>query len=255
VYFSKASERESITIDSLTKVSNFLIVSAQQKKLVRQSVCAQVTKYPIWTGVLGEILIGLKSEIDFLNSRCPSKEIKMAQQIVATCQKFLESATSYDPESTSWMRLAPAKGAESPTSNKWEDVLEMFLDLINCLSEETKLTSEVKKLEVMKEGLYQIRDVLIDKSIGYKETRHQESLVHKKLSKTLGQEVSYDGETLLSELQHNHQFICFVADGLVRNYIFIPGTEVFGKKYGTRILKPLIPIAKIVASYADRQNF
>nr|XP_009602289.1 uncharacterized protein LOC104097431 [Nicotiana tomentosiformis]XP_009602296.1 uncharacterized protein LOC104097431 [Nicotiana tomentosiformis]XP_018626727.1 uncharacterized protein LOC104097431 [Nicotiana tomentosiformis]XP_033512398.1 uncharacterized protein LOC104097431 [Nicotiana tomentosiformis]XP_033512405.1 uncharacterized protein LOC104097431 [Nicotiana tomentosiformis] len=186
VYFSKASERESITIDSLTKVSNFLNVSAQQKKLVRQSVCAQVTKYPIWTGALEEILTGLKSEIDFLNSRCPSKEIKMAQQIVATCQKFLESATSYDPESTSWMRLAPAKGAESPTSHKWEDVLEMFLDLINCLCEETKLTSEVKKLEVMKEGLYQIRDVLIDKSIGYKETRHQESLVRKKLSKTLG---------------------------------------------------------------------
>ncbi|XP_075106514.1 uncharacterized protein LOC107829157 [Nicotiana tabacum] len=58
--------------------------------------------------------------------------------------------------------------------------------VINCLSEETKLTWEVKKLEVMKEGLYQIRDVLIDKSIGYKETRHQESLVHKKLTKTLG---------------------------------------------------------------------
>ncbi|XP_019258818.1 PREDICTED: uncharacterized protein LOC109237031 [Nicotiana attenuata] len=92
----------------------------------------------------------------------------MAQQIVTTCQKLLESATSYDPESTSWMHLAPAKGAESPTSHKWEDVLEMFLDLTNCLSEETKLTSEVKKLEVMKEGLYQIRDVLIDKSTRYK---------------------------------------------------------------------------------------
>ncbi|XP_009803227.1 uncharacterized protein LOC107831447 [Nicotiana tabacum] len=186
MYFSKASERESITIDSLTKVSNFLNVSAQQKKLVRQSICAQVTKYPIWTGALEEILNGLNSEIDFLNSRCPSKEINMAQQIVTTCQKFLENATSYDPESTSWMRLAPAKGVESPTSHKWEDVLEMFIDLTNCLSEEIKLTSEVKKLEVMKEGLYQIRDVSIDKNIGYKETRHQESLVHKKLSKTLG---------------------------------------------------------------------
>ncbi|XP_070011077.1 uncharacterized protein [Nicotiana sylvestris] len=62
----------------------------------------------------------------------------------------------------------------------------MTFQVINCLSEETKLTWEVKKLEVMKEGLYQIRDVLIDKSIGYKETRHQESLVHKKLTKTLG---------------------------------------------------------------------
>ncbi|OIT40239.1 PREDICTED: uncharacterized protein LOC109237038 [Nicotiana attenuata] len=186
MYFSKTSERESITIDSLTEVSNFLNVSAQQKKLVRQSICAQVTKYPIWTGALEEILNGLNSEIDFLNSRCPSKEINMAQQIVTTCQKFLENATSYDPESTSWMRLAPAKGVESPASHKWEDVLEMFIDLTNCLSEEIKLTSEVKKLEVMKEGLYQIRDVSIDKNIGYKETRHQESLVHKKLSKTLG---------------------------------------------------------------------
>ncbi|XP_060208624.1 uncharacterized protein LOC132636009 [Lycium barbarum] len=183
VFFSKASEREPITVDSLTKVSNFLNVSAQQRKLVRQSICAQVTKYPIWTGAIEEILSGLKSEIDFLNCRCPNKEIKMAQQIATTCQKFLESATSYDPESTSWMRL---KGVDSPASHKWEDVLEMFSDLINCLCEETKLTSEVKKLEVMREGLYQIRDAFIDKNIGYKETRHQESLVHKKLSKTLG---------------------------------------------------------------------
>lgn len=186
VCFSKASERESITVDSLTKVSNFLNVSAQQRKLVRLSICAQVTKYPIWTGAVEELLNGLKSNIDFLNCRCPSKEIRMAQQIVATCQKFLENATSYDPESTSWMRLAPAKGMESSASHKWEGVLEMFSDLINCLSEETKLTLEVKKLEAMKEGLYQIKDVFIDKNIGYKEARHQESLVHKKLTKTLG---------------------------------------------------------------------
>lgn len=184
--FSIASERESITVDSLTKVSNFLNVSAQQRKLVRQSICAQVTKYPIWTGAVEEILYGLKSDIDFLNCRCPSKEIRMAQQIVTTCEKFLENATSYDPESTSWMCLAPAKGVESPASHKWEGVLEMFSDLINCLNEETKLTSGVKKLEVMKEGLYQIRDVFIDKNIGYKEARHQESLVHKKLTKSLG---------------------------------------------------------------------
>ncbi|MCD7465161.1 hypothetical protein HAX54_000712 [Datura stramonium] len=186
ICFSKASERESITVDSLTKVSNFLNVSAQQRKLVRQSICAQVTKYPIWTGTVEEILNGLKSEIAFLNCRCPSKEIRMAQQIVITCEKFLENATSYDPESTSWMRLTPTKGVELPASHKWEDVLEMFSDLINCLSEETKLTLDVKKLEVMKEGLYQIREVSIDKNIGFKETRHQENLVHKKLTKTLG---------------------------------------------------------------------
>ncbi|XP_070048595.1 uncharacterized protein [Nicotiana tomentosiformis] len=99
----------------------------------------------------------LKSEIDFLNRNCPSKEIKMTQQIVTTCQKFLESATSYDPEFTPWMRLAPTKGAESPTSNKWEDVLEMFLDLSNCLSEETKITSDIWDIEVeVCGGLYAI---------------------------------------------------------------------------------------------------
>lgn len=186
VCFSKDVERESMTVDSLTKVSNFLNLSAQQRKLVRQSICAQVTKYPVWTGAVEEILNGVKSNVDFLNCRCPSKEIRMAQQIVTSCQKFLETATSYDPESTSWMRVAPAKGMESPGSHKWEGVLEMFIDLIDCLSEETKLTLEVKKLEVMKEGLYQIKDVFIDKNIGYKEARHQESLVHKKLTKTLG---------------------------------------------------------------------
>lgn len=186
VCFSKDSERESITVDSLAKISNFLNVSAQQRKLVRQSICAQVTKYPVWTGTVEEILNGLKSNIDFLNYRCPNKDIRMAQQIVTTCQKYLENATSYDPESTSWMRIAPGKGVESPASHKWEGVLEMFGDLIDCLSEEKRLTSEVKKLEVMKEGLHQIKDVFIDKNIGFKEARYQESLVHKKLIKTLG---------------------------------------------------------------------
>ncbi|CAN4076746.1 unnamed protein product [Withania somnifera] len=172
--FSKASERESITVDSLTKVSDFLNISAQQRKLLRQSICAQVTKYPIWTGAVEEILYELKSDIDFINCRCPNKEIRMAQQLVTTCEKFSENATSYDPESTSWMRLAPAKGVESPVSHKWEGDLEMLSDLINFLNEETKLTSGVKKLEVIKEGLYQIRDVFIDKNIGYKDASHQE---------------------------------------------------------------------------------
>ncbi|KAL0323686.1 UNVERIFIED_CONTAM: hypothetical protein Scaly_2335700 [Sesamum calycinum] len=84
------------------------------------------------------------------------------------------------------MRLTPTKGANSPYSPKWEDALEMSIDLVNCLSDETELASHVSKLEVMKEGLYQIRDVLIDKNIGYKESRHQENLVQKKLTKTLG---------------------------------------------------------------------
>ena len=38
----------------------------------------------------------------------------------------------------------------------------------------------------MKEGLTQIKDVLVDRDIGYKEVQHHESLVQKKLLKTLG---------------------------------------------------------------------
>nr|GMC47036.1 uncharacterized protein LOC109183176 [Ipomoea batatas]GME08970.1 uncharacterized protein LOC109183176 [Ipomoea batatas] len=185
--FSKASERESIRVDSLTKVANFLDISAQQRKVVRAAICPQVTRHQIFTGALEEILDGLKSEIEYFDSRCPSNEVKMAKQIVVSCLKVLDIATSYNPESTSWMRVAPVKDADSPTtSHKWEDILEMFIDLVDCLSEETKLALGVKKAEVMKEGLYQIRDVRIDKNIGYRETRHQENLVQKILSKTLG---------------------------------------------------------------------
>lgn len=61
-----------------------------------------------------------------------------------------------------------------------------MIDLIICLRTEKELALHIAKLEVMKEGLSQIKDVLIDKNIGYRETRYQESLVSKKLSKTLG---------------------------------------------------------------------
>uniref|UniRef100_A0A5B7BNP6 Uncharacterized protein n=1 Tax=Davidia involucrata TaxID=16924 RepID=A0A5B7BNP6_DAVIN len=185
--FSKPSEREPITVNSLTKVCNFLDISAQQRKLVRFTICPQATQHQIWTGALEEILTGLKSEMDSLNCQRPSKGPKMGQQIVSSCLKFLDTAISYDSDSTSWMRLAPAKRVvDSPASHKWEDVLEMFNDLINCLRNEEELLLHVTKLEVMKEGLSQIKDVLIDKNIGYKERRYQEILVQKKLSKTLG---------------------------------------------------------------------
>ncbi|KAL2548641.1 hypothetical protein Fot_10171 [Forsythia ovata] len=184
--FSKPSEREPITLSSLTKVSDILSISAQQRKIVRHTICPQVTQHQIWTGALEEILNELKSEIDFLIHCCTSKEINLAKQIVVSCMKFLDSAISADPESTSWMRLGPTKGEDSATSHKWEDVLEMFIDLINCLSDEKRLILHVRKLEVMKEGLYQIRDVLMDKNIGYREVRHQENLVQKKLTKALG---------------------------------------------------------------------
>ncbi|KAK6119611.1 hypothetical protein DH2020_046634 [Rehmannia glutinosa] len=187
-YFCKPHERDALIVNSLTKVSDILSISAQQRKVVRHTICPQVTQHKIWTGALVEILNGLKSEIEVLVNihRKPSKEIRLSQQIVPGCLKFLESATSYDPETSSWMRLTPTKGGNSPNSLKWEDLLEMSIDLINCLSDQKELAWHVSKLEVMKEGMYQIRDVLIDKNIGYKESRYQEHLVQKKLTKTLG---------------------------------------------------------------------
>ncbi|XP_057958665.1 uncharacterized protein LOC131151437 [Malania oleifera] len=179
-------EREPITIKSLTKVCNFLNISAQQRKLVRLTVCPQVTQHRVWTGALEEILKGLKSDMESLTHQLFSQGTQMGHQIVSSCLKFLDGkAISYDPDSTSWMRLAPAKIVDSP-ANKCEEVLDMFNDLIKSLRNEEELQFHVSKLEVMKEGLAQIKDVLIDRNIGYKEARHQESLVQKKLSKTLG---------------------------------------------------------------------
>ncbi|KAJ6382952.1 hypothetical protein OIU77_031392 [Salix suchowensis] len=147
--FSKSSEREPMVVDSLSKVSNFLNVSAQQRK---------------------------------------AKGYNMGYQIVSSCLKFLSDMdTLSDHDSTSWMRLAPPKHVGSPPNcGGWEDVLEMFHDLIQCLKSEKWSVHHVGKLEAMKEGLSQIKDVSIDKSLGYKEVRHQESLVQKKLSNTLG---------------------------------------------------------------------
>ncbi|KAK6273125.1 hypothetical protein POUND7_010208 [Theobroma cacao] len=175
--FGKPSEREPMIVNSLTKVSNVLNVTAQQRKLVRLKICPQITQHRIWTGAIEKILNELKSEIDLLNCQFPSKGTKMGGQIVSSCLKFLaESAVSYDPDSASWMRLSPAKVVDPP-SRKWDDVLEMFTDLINCLKSEKGWLYHATKIEIMKEGLSQIKDVLVDNSIGYKDARHQESLV------------------------------------------------------------------------------
>ncbi|KAF7843460.1 exosome complex exonuclease RRP41 [Senna tora] len=186
--FSKASEREPILVDSLTKISNYLNVSAQQRKFIRLTVCPQVTQHRIWTGALEEILNGLKLDLDLLATHGLSKSnTVLGQQIVHSCLKFLiETAVSSDPDSTSWMKLSPSKTFNPSDPQKWEDVLEMFNDLIECFRSETRLKLHVSKLEVMKEGLSQIKDVIVDSNIGYKEARHQESLVQKKLTKTLG---------------------------------------------------------------------
>lgn len=41
--FRKSSERQPMVVDSLTKVSDFLNVTAQQRKLVRHTICPQVS--------------------------------------------------------------------------------------------------------------------------------------------------------------------------------------------------------------------
>ncbi|CAK7353612.1 unnamed protein product [Dovyalis caffra] len=187
VCFSKASERGPMVVNSLTKVSNFLNVSAQQRKVVRFKICEQVTQHKIWRGALEEILNELKSEMDLLNYNCLGKGNNMGYQIVSSCLKFVSDMDiSVDHDSTSWMRLAPAKRVGSRSCAEWEDVLEMFHDLIRCLKSENWSAHHVEKLEVMKEGLSRIKNVPIDKSLGYKEVLHQESLVQKKLSNALG---------------------------------------------------------------------
>ncbi|XP_065850932.1 uncharacterized protein [Euphorbia lathyris] len=180
--FGKPSERDSMIVSSLTKVSDFLNVTAQQKKVVRFTIAPQVSHHRIWVGALKEILNGLKLEIDELSVKGSSME----EQIVHNCLKFLADTDNSDYESTSWMQLGAPKSDNSRSSATWADLLEMFDDLIRCLGNEKGLFYHVSKLEVMKEGLAQIKDVLVDKGIGYKESRFQESLVQKKLSKTLG---------------------------------------------------------------------
>ncbi|XP_076891284.1 uncharacterized protein LOC143542617 [Bidens hawaiensis] len=178
---NKPIYKEPFAISSLKKVCDVLTVSAQHRKLVRLAICPQVTLHQIWMGTLIEILNQLKDEMSVKGYRAD-----MAQQIVVNCLRLLDDAISYDPDSTSWMRLAPKKDADSPPSVKWADFLEMFNDLVTCLQDNHKFLFYVMKIEIMKEGLLQIKDGLVDKNIGYKEARHQQSLVQKKLTKSLG---------------------------------------------------------------------
>lgn len=184
--FGKATEREPMVVDSLTKVSNFLNVSAQQRKLVRHKVCSQVTQHRIWTGALKEVLNGFAIDLDCLSSRGLNNNALLGAQIVHSCLNFLtEIGVFSDPGSSSWMKLSSSK-VDFTDSRKWEDVLVMFNDLIECCRKETRLKLHVAKAEITKEGLLHIRDVSVDKNVGYKEAQHQESLVRKKLSKMLG---------------------------------------------------------------------
>ncbi|KAL4592304.1 hypothetical protein LXL04_005294 [Taraxacum kok-saghyz] len=135
-------------------------MSAQQRKLVRLAICPQITHHQIWARALEEILNQLKIKL-WINDH----ESIMTHQIVVKCLMFLDDVMSFDPNSTSWMRLAPTKkDSDFPPSAKWEDFLEMLNDLIICLKNEEDLSFYVTKLESMKEGLLQIKDVIVDKN-------------------------------------------------------------------------------------------
>ncbi|KAL0553301.1 hypothetical protein IC582_007191 [Cucumis melo] len=187
-WFRNSSEREAMVVDSLTKACNFLGVTVQQRKLLRHTICPQITQHHIWTGALDQILKELNLELLPLSNRSTSKGIIMALQIVSSCLKFLDDATNSNVHFTStWIRPAPKRTiVNSSPPPRWEDMLEMFNDLIGYLKDEKSLVHYVTKLEVMKEGLSQIKDVWSDRRIGFKEAKLQESLVQKKLSKTLG---------------------------------------------------------------------
>ncbi|KAH0851169.1 hypothetical protein HID58_094939 [Brassica napus] len=166
--FGTASEREPFLVNSLTKVCNFLDISSQQRKMVRCTVCSQVTQYRIWRGALEDILNNLKEEVDWLLEHSEEKKTqgaKLGQQVILSCLKFLsESSVSYEVESsTSWMRPVPARYAKASASAKWEDVLDMVNDLRRYLLEHDFY--HLEKLLSMKEGLLQIKDVFLDNTI------------------------------------------------------------------------------------------
>ncbi|URD74577.1 hypothetical protein MUK42_09694 [Musa troglodytarum] len=183
--FSRASERSSTMLISLTQVCNFLNVSAQKRKHVRLALCPQVTQHHIWWGVLEEVLRDLKHEMDCLALH--SNAFEMGEQILFSCIKFLTDIKGSSASSPSWMRPAPLNKVEKPLpSRKWEEVLDMFVDLSKVLGQEQNLTYHLSKLDIMKEGLYQIKDLLVERDISHKEVRRQDYLVQKKLTKSLG---------------------------------------------------------------------
>ncbi|KAI4377629.1 hypothetical protein MLD38_015226 [Melastoma candidum] len=188
--FGEAIDRRPMVVDSLTKIGDILNISAQQRKAVRVAISPQVTQHRIWTGALDWILNDLKQELERSNRSHPNHTSKMGLQIVCSCCRFLdETVASYDEESASWMRLQPLNNnSSSKPPRTWADLLEMINDLTRCLQgrSEEGMAFHVNNLHAMKEGLSQIKDVPVDKNAGYKDLRHQESLVQRSLNKTLG---------------------------------------------------------------------
>ncbi|GAB2212496.1 hypothetical protein Droror1_Dr00020467 [Drosera rotundifolia] len=132
-------------------MSEFLGISAQQRKVLRLSVCSQVARHQIWISALEDFLNGLKFEMEYLKCHSPRKGIHIGEQIVSSCLSFLSGiANCRDLEAASWMRPKPIRVVDCQLTHK--------LRIFNS----------------------------VEKNIAYKEVRHQESLIHKRLVKTLG---------------------------------------------------------------------
>ncbi|XP_040385112.1 uncharacterized protein LOC102709690 [Oryza brachyantha] len=175
------------SLSSLTLVCDVLGVSAQLRKSVRLTICPQVTQHHIWRGALEEVLRDLRADMAALGH--PSAAAQMAEQIAAACFRFLsDTADAATSSSPSWMRPTPFnKPAEPPPPSKtWQEVLDMFTDLAKSLEADARLAGHAHKVSAMKEGLYQIRNVVVERDIAFKEARRQDCLVQKKLSKSLG---------------------------------------------------------------------
>ncbi|CAN6362820.1 unnamed protein product [Urochloa humidicola] len=174
-------------LSSLTRVCDVLGVSAQRRKSVRLTVCPQVTQHHVWRGALEAVLGDLQAGMASLHDT-PSPATQMAEQIASACASFLSDTA--DASTASWMRPTLSKKpaeARPPPAKKWQEVLDMFGDLARSLeSDNGRLAAHAQKVEAMKEGLYQIRDVVIERDIAFKEARRQDCLVQRKLSRSLG---------------------------------------------------------------------
>jgi hypothetical protein len=185
------AELRATSLRSLTRVCDVLGVSAQRRKAVRLTVCPQVTQHHVWRGALEEVLRDLQADVSSLDR--PSPATQMAEQIASACARFLSTTGDASPSSSppSWMRPAPFKkptGPPPPPARKWQEVLDMFADLARNLEDgdDPRLAAHARKVEAMKEGLYQIRDVVIERDVEFKEARRQDCLVQYRLSKSLG---------------------------------------------------------------------
>ena len=172
-------------LTSLTKVCDVLGVSAQRRKNVRLTVCPQVTQHRVWRGALEEVLRDLREDMGALDP--PSPATQMAKQIAAACASFLsDTADAATSSSPSWMRPTPYRKPAPARAKTWQEVLDMFTDLAKSLATDERLAGHAQKVEAMKEGLYQIHDIIVERDIAFKEARHQDCLVQRNLSKNLG---------------------------------------------------------------------